>query len=391
MGDRAEEMLTGLLAAARLTVPDDVALLLAEQCAVLGADGVTVYLVDYEQHVLVPVPGYSGGDREPLPIDSTLPGRCFIDLESQHSTDGRHVWVPLLDGLERVGVVRLDFPIHGPRAGDDRLQVFAALISEMVLVKGAYGDLFAQVRRRRPMSLAAEIAWNLLPPLTFATHRLVISCMLAPAYEVAGDSFDYAVDASTARFAVFDAMGHGMAASWLATVAIAAYRKARHDRLPLAGTVAAIDAALADTFAGQQFVTGVLAELDLASGRLTWHNAGHPAPLLLRQGRVVKELGALPRVPLGLGPMDVNAAPAAATEALEPDDRILLFTDGVTDARSIDGEQFGTDRLADLVARQAERGRPAPETMRRLMHAIIDYQDGPLRDDATTLLVEWHT
>jgi serine phosphatase RsbU (regulator of sigma subunit) len=60
------------------------------------------------------------------------------------------------------------------------------------------------------MSLAAEIAWNLLPPLTFGTDRLVISAVLAAVYDVCGDSFDYAVDAATARFAVFDAMGHGM-------------------------------------------------------------------------------------------------------------------------------------------------------------------------------------
>ena len=55
------------------------------------------------------------------------------------------------------------------------------------------------------------------------------------------------------------------------------------------------------------------------------------------------------------------------------------------------GEFFGADRLADLVARETAAGLPAPETMRRLMHAILDHQAGSLQDDATTMLVEWET
>lgn len=216
------EMSSGLLEAARLQVPDDVAGLLVEKGRVLGADGVTVFLVDHEQYLLVPVPE-SDLEREPLRIDATLAGRCFRQTELQRSLaeERETVWVPLLDGLERLGVVELVLPTGVERASDDELHSFAALIAEMVLVKSAYGDLFQVVRRRRPMSLAGEIAWRLLPPLTFGTDRLVIAAVLAPAYEVGGDSFDYAVTSTTARFAVFDAMGHGLPAGLLATVASA--------------------------------------------------------------------------------------------------------------------------------------------------------------------------
>jgi serine phosphatase RsbU (regulator of sigma subunit) len=68
---------------------------------------------------------------------------------------------------------------------------------------------------------------------------------------------------------------------------------------------------------------------------------------------------------------------------------VLLYTDGVVEARDADGQFFGIDGLADLVSRQAIAGQPAPETMRRLMHAILDHQAGALRDDATTMLLEW--
>ena len=392
MSDSAREMLAGLLSAARLSVPDDVGTLLVERGTALGADNVTVYLVDHEQYALVPVPvpPPAGEPREPLSIEATLAGRCFRHLELQEANEGREVWVPLLDGLERLGVIQLEFAGAGARADDELLHAFAATIAEMVLVKGAYGDLFTLVRRRQPMSLAGEITWNLMPPLTFGTERVVISCVLAPAYDVGGDSFDYAVDASTARLAVFDAMGHGLNAGLLATVAIAAYRQARRTGLDLARTVTAVDVAVAETFTGEQFVTGLFAELDLATGHLAWHSAGHPAPLLLRGTRVVGALDTEPGLPLGLG-VALGSTGRVEEQSLEPGDRLLLYSDGVVEARDADGEFFGADRLADLVGRETAAGQPAPETMRRLMHAILDHQAGSLQDDATTMLVEWRT
>ena len=383
-------MLAGLPSAARLSVPDDLAGLLADSGRALGADNVTVYLVDGEQYDLVPLPGTHGERREPLSIDATLAGRCFRQLNLTEANGGHEMWVPLLDGLERLGVLQFEYAVPEARVEDQLLIEFAALVSEILLVKGAYGDLFTLVRRREPMSLAGEITWNLMPPLTFGTERIVISCVLAPAYDVGGDSFDYAVDGSTARLAVFDAMGHGLHAGLLATVAIAAYRHSRRTGLDLTGTAIAADAAVADTFAGEQFVTAVLAELDLATGRLAWHCAGHPGPLLLRGTRVVKTLETDPGLPLGLGAA-LGQSPRITEEGLEPGDRLLLYSDGVVEARNADGEFFGADRLADFVAREAVAGQPAPETMRRLMHAILHHQAGSLQDDATTMLVEWKT
>jgi hypothetical protein len=390
MRDDAREMLAGLVGAARLDVPDDVAARLVERGETLGAHNVTLYLVDHEQYVLVPVPAASSETREPLNIEATLAGRCFRQLTLQEADDGHEVWVPLLNGLERLGVIQMEFPRVQARADDGLLHAFAAMIAEIVLVKGAYGDLFTRVRRQRPMSLAGEITWNLMPPLTFGTERLVLSCVLAPAYDVGGDTFDYAVDDTTARVAIFDAMGHGLQAGLLATVAVAAYRHARRTGLDLAETITAVDAAVADTFPDGQFVTAVFAELDLGTGQLHWHCAGHPAPLLLRGARVVKTPTTEPGPPLGQGVL-VDGPARVEVLSLEPADRLLLYTDGVVEARDAAGEFFGVDRLADLVVRESTAGQPAPETMRRLMHAILDHQAGSLQDDATTMLVEWRT
>jgi hypothetical protein len=390
MSDLAREMLAGLVSAARLSVPDDLAALLVDRGAALGAYNVTLYLVDHEQDVLIAVPAAGSDPREPLSIEATLGGRCFRRLALEEARDGREVWVPLLDGLERLGVLQLEFTRADARVDDELLHAFAAMIAEIVLVKDAYGDLFTLARRREPMSLAGEITWNLTPPLTFGTDRVVISCVLAPAYDVGGDSFDYAVDATTARLAIFDAMGHGLNAGLLATLAIAAYRHARRTGQDLRETVVTVDAAVARTFADDQFVTGLFAELDLATGQLAWHSAGHPAPLLLRGTRVVKTLDTEPGLPLGLFGLSMNG-PRVDTQSLEPGDRLLFYSDGVIEARDAHGEFFGADRLADLVAREAAAGQPAPETMRRLMHAILNHQAGSLQDDATTMLVEWET
>jgi serine phosphatase RsbU (regulator of sigma subunit) len=381
-------MLAGLMASLRLSTPEGVVSSLVDRGAALGADNVTVYLVEPEQYELVPVQVPGGKLREPLSIEATLAGRCYRLLEQQEAAGGREVWLPLLDGLERLGVLQLEFPSTGGRVGDQLLHQFAAMVAETLLIKQAYGDLFTVTRRRRPMSLAGEIAWNLMPPLTFGTERVVISCLLAPAHDVGGDSFDYAVDDTTARLAVFDAMGHGIRAGLLATVAIASYRQARRSGLDLAETVAAADAAVADTFEDGQFVTGLFLELDLATGALAWHSAGHPAPLLLRGTRVVKTLEAESGLPLGVGAA-FGSSREVGSESLEPGDRVLMYSDGVVEARGHDGEFFGVGRLGDLVTREAAAGQPAPETMRKLMHAILEHQAGELQDDATTVLIEW--
>jgi phosphoserine phosphatase RsbU/P len=107
--------------------------------------------------------------------------------------------------------------------------------------------------------------------------------------------------------------------------------------------------------------------------------------LLVRRAKVVDTLACQPAPPLGLGLGDAEIA----TVALEPADRVLLYTDGVVEGRNLAGEPFGEARLADLVVRETLAGQPAAETMRRLTHAILAHQGAKLRDDATMVFLEW--
>ena len=378
------EPIVDLLADAHFAVPDDVPGLVAGHAGRLGATDAAIFLVDYEQRVLAPLPRPGAPERQPVAVEGTLAGRAFSTLSPQWTGDGQLLWVPLVEGNERLGVIGFELAGKAPEGFLAAVLRLTAQAAELVVTKNDYGDFFEYFRRRQPMSLASELGWQLLPPLTFGCDRAVISGALAPAYDVGGDSFDYGVDAHTARIAVFDAMGHGLEAGLLATVAVAAYRNSRRRRLKLAETVAAVDELIGDRFAPERFVTAVLAELDLATGRFCWFRAGHPAPLLLRGSKVVKTLSGHGGLPLGLG-----APGDEAEESLEPGDQIVFFTDGVTEARSPDGTFFGAGRLADLVSRASAGGNPPPETLRRLVHSILDHQAGDLQDDATAVLVEW--
>jgi hypothetical protein len=384
MGDPGLELLGHLLDASHELAPDELVAAVATAGRAVDAEDVAIYLVDYEQTLLVPIP--DGTDRVPLGIDTTLAGRAFaaIAVQEADSGGGRRLWLPLLDGAERLGVLGLTVP-----AVDDALRVrcrwLTTLIAELLVSKSQYTDSYSMVRRRQPMSLAAEMQWQLLPPLTFVTPRVVIAGLLEPAYEVAGDAFDYALDGDTALLAVIGAVGHDLTASVLAAVTLGSYRHSRRAGLDLAGIHAAMDQTIAAQFGGERFVTGQLAELDCVAGQLQWVNAGHPLPLLVRRAKVVDTLACHPVPPLGLG----LGQPEIATAALEPADRVLFYTDGVVEGRNLAGEPFGEARLADLLVRETLAGQPASETMRRLAHAILAHQGTTPRDDATMVFLEW--
>ena len=237
------------------------------------------------------------------------------------------------------------------------------------------------------MTIASELLWQLAPPLLFATDRLVIAGMLEPCYDNGGDALDYAVNPACCTSAVFDAMGHGLAAAGVAAFALSAYRHSRRRGCGLLETYAAMDDAVGEQYPDERYVTAVFAQLDLESGRLAWISAGHPPPLVIRHGRLARTLSAPPAAPLGI-PLQ-TPPPVVAEESLEPGDLLLLYTDGLTEARHPDGQMFTVAGVGEFIEREAAAGLVAPETLRRLRNAIVDRQPGQLNDDATAVLLEW--
>ena len=386
----AEDPIRALVRASHHLPAHRLGTVVTEHARRLGTHGAVVFLADYAQHELLPVRGEDVPHRPVLTIDGSVAGRAFrrVDPVRSEPDDGpASLWLPLLDGAERIGVLELVLPAEVPPAFEDDARSFASLVAELVVTRDAYSDVFARLRRRRPLSLAAEIQWELLPPLTYASDRVVITGALEPTYEIGGDTFDYAVNGPLVDLAVLDAVGHGLPAALLATAAVGAYRHARREGLDLPAVAAAMDAVVAGQFPGSRFATAAVARLDLDTGVLRWVNCGHPNPLLVREGVLLRPPACRPARPLGL----LAAGPDVCQVQLRPGDRVLLYTDGVVEARSPGGEFFGEERLADLVVRAELAGDPPPETMRRLMGSVMEHQAGQLQDDASIVMVEWRT
>ncbi|MDO0926651.1 PP2C family protein-serine/threonine phosphatase [Streptomyces sp. TG1A-8] len=381
-----EEVLGALLDQGHEVPPHLLGRLVARQTGRLGGRETSLLLQDYGQEWLVPLPvdGLTAGDAQP--IDGSDAGRAFRESRSVEvpRADGVRIHLPLLDGGDQVGVlaVTLDDVDDDVRR---LLRRIAVLVADMLVTKHGYTDLFFRVRRRQAMSVAAEIQWSLLPPLSMTTPRVMLAGVLEPAYDVAGDSFDYALNDDVLHVAMVDAMGHGLDAATMATVAIGAYRHARRISVGLSEIYTFMDRAVAGQFGPDHFVTAQMMRLDTATGRLQWVNAGHPAPLLVRGHRVVRRLHGPTTLPVGFG----GPEPLISELSLEPGDRIMCFTDGLVEEHVLGGEEFGEEQLIGWVNGIEGRTRGIRAVARSLSHTLKQARGGITTDDATLLLIEW--
>ena len=381
LGDALATMLrsTELLPASELAAMVDIA------GRLLGATSARMLVVDYSLMSLQEL-GDDGPTGPRQLVDGTLAGRALISAEIVVSGDEPStVLIPLSEGSERLGVLELTHP----EWTDDLRSLLDPVVRILVLLlisKRRYTDVVLRSRRSEPLSAAAEMQWDLLPPLTCSTGSVSVSGILEPAYSIGGDSFDYALNPSGLDFAIVDAMGHGMSAVLLSVSAINTLRNARREGADLETAYMNTGAMLQQQFPDARFATAQIGSLTLESGDLTWLNAGHPLPLLVRDGAFIGELQCAPSMPMGLG----GSVNEIATEHLQSGDRVLFYTDGVVETRSPDGEQFGVDRLADLLVRATLDGVFPAETARRLSASIMAYNGAGLTDDATLLVIDYH-
>jgi serine phosphatase RsbU (regulator of sigma subunit) len=380
-----------LLDTSHRAAPADVGRLAGEALRRAGARASGIYLVDHDQSMLHPLasgPGHGGGEGS-FPVDGTVGGRAFAH-ESTVSValdDGVRLWVPLLDGTARVGVLSVDVDGEEPvDAGQAALiSRCAALVTELIVTKGRYSDVFELVRRHREMTLEAELQRSIVPPVALVTDALAVAGMLLPAYKVAGDTFDYALDEDRLQLAVIDSVGHELESSVLSHLVSGSLRNSRRNGDTLEGAYLQADAAVARVFPDTRFATAAFGSLDLATGSFRWVSAGHPPPLLARRGKATSEVPVKPVVPIGLG----GTHPHVNEVVLEPGDHLFLYTDGATESGPRGGERFGIERLTDMLGRCLLDGLPLAETVRRLVLAVLEHSEHRLQDDTTVLLVEY--
>ncbi|HZB20179.1 MAG TPA: serine/threonine-protein phosphatase, partial [Blastococcus sp.] len=186
-----------LLGAAGAAPPERIPALVATAGQLLGAETV-IHLIDHEQRSLVrlPSPGSTGRARQGL--DSTMAGRAFRTLQILSSDrEGRPcLWVPILDGADRLGVLEVVLAsaseLHDPVLRQ-HCQWLADLLGHVLASMGSYGDELERFRRRRPLAPSSELIWQMLPPLAAGSDTFMLAGMLEPSYRAGGDAFDYAL------------------------------------------------------------------------------------------------------------------------------------------------------------------------------------------------------
>jgi hypothetical protein len=265
---RSSDPLAWLLQISHDLPPPELAGAVSEAMAEMGASASCVYLADYDQHALHPF-GPHAADRERLDLNGTTAGRAYV-LETTllvDTDDGALIWLPLIDGTARIGVVVIEMPDPPDDSVVSGLERLASLAAELFVSKGHYTDAFEVVRRREPMALQAELQRSMLPPVALVTPRVAVAGMLLPAYEVAGDSFDYTLNADHLNVAVIDSVGHDLHSSLISHVVQGSLRNSRRNGIDLVGAYAEADEALIRVFADLRFATSAFGHLELATGR----------------------------------------------------------------------------------------------------------------------------
>src|SRR5688500_4527147 len=236
------------------------------------------------------------------------------------------------------------------------------------------------VRIAELLRLAAVAQQAVLRPLGPQVGNLAVAgryISASAAADIGGDLYEALGTPYGVRIIIGDVRGKGLDAVRLASIVLGSYRHVAFERADLRAIVTDLDRAVARSVGDEDFVTAALVEE--RGGTLTIVNCGHPAPLLLRRGEVIPLEPPAPAPPLGFMPVV-----RPRVERLEPGDRLLLYTDGLGEARR-DGEFFPTAERAWRLLGHGTVG----DGLASLETALVDWVRGQLDDDIALVLLEY--
>ncbi|NUP15048.1 MAG: serine/threonine-protein phosphatase [Streptomyces sp.] len=255
------------------------------------------------------------------------------------------------------------------------------------------GITAAVMRERREMELAsvrsiAEVAQRVLlrpVPLTAGPLQAAVSYTSAVAEaRIGGDLYEVVASPHGIRVIVGDVQGKGLAAVETAAVVLGAFREAAHDEPDLVGLGERLERSVARELEGEKFVTAILAEIG-SDREAVLLNYGHPAPMLVRRdGTVDFPHPPAFALPLGLGAHG-SEGPRPFRVDFAPGEQLLLYTDGVTEARDEQGSFYPLGDRAHLL-----KEFDAHRALEALRADLGQHAAGPPRDDAAMLLLRYH-
>ena len=268
-------------------------------------------------------------------------------------------------------------------------------LAAMLAILGTTGAaiLAGAVRRRIEHELSdvrsiAQTAQRVLlrpVPTLAGPMRIAVSYTSATAAaRIGGDLYEVAPAPHTTRVIIGDVQGKGLEAVETAALVLGAFREAAPDEPKLAEVGQRLERALNRRLEGEEFVTAILAEVD-DQHCVTMLDYGHPAPLLLRaDGRILFAEPPEAAPPLGLAVLGPDG-PVPYTLTLGPGDQMLLYTDGVTEARNRRGQFYPLEDRAGLL-----RNPDPAHALDALRRDLVTHTGGPLADDAAMLLLRYH-
>lgn len=234
------------------------------------------------------------------------------------------------------------------------------------------------------IQIARDIQQSLVPydfSLSDADSATSLYAILRPAREVGGDLYDSFICNGKLFFAVGDVSGKGVPAALFMGMTVTVFRlTAKNEEAP-ERIVSAINKALSHSNCTNTFVTMLVGVLDLATGRLTFCNAGHNPPAIGRGAEASFMQMREKNIPVGLFE---DYAFLQETVCLKPGDRLVVYTDGVTEAETKDKRQFGDERLLEAIEKSSGAG--ASDTVRMISADIARFTRGAEQSDDITLL-----
>jgi sigma-B regulation protein RsbU (phosphoserine phosphatase) len=293
--------------------------------------------------------------------------------------------VPLGVSEKVFGIIYADSPIADGRFTEDHLKVLTTLASVAAIrVENARlaEARLQQERLERELQLAMEIQQRFQPTAPPVVPGYELQGISFPCYEIGGDYYDF-IQREDGRLviALGDVSGKGTAAALLMSSLHASVHAQAGSHDTLSETISAVNRYLADNIPSNRFVTLFYAELDPASGALSFLNAGHNPPLIVHAAGTVEQL-ASGGLPLGIRR---NAEYREGRTQMQMGDVLVIYSDGVTEAASPSGEEFGATRLYEVVSRNIDAS--AAGVRDRIESALTKFSQGTQAADDITLVI----
>jgi len=343
----------------------DVATELIAQAGTIGAE---LYAVDHEVLHVVAL----GNPALRLPMTDAMLD-SLMGQQTVHAAGS--VWSPLPNRQQPFLVARID----ASQPVVDR--ALGALIGELYAHRRMSRFDLERPRRSSAMSVAAELQWDILPMQTDSTELHAVAAALRPAYNVAGDAFDYELNEYSSSAYALDSMGHGTTATLAATLAVTALRNSRRAGASLAEQVTTAHNEILDEWKGSRFVTIVAVEATANS--LMVVNAGHePVRRRLVDGSI--EMQQIPADPPAGTPHD-RAYRTTELDPLQPGEGLVLLSDGAANNRAADGSSLGQEGV-NLAIGTAWSAAPF-STVHRFLAEVNRNLDVEQVDDITALVL----